>query len=70
LKPKSKQFRGTLVKFVDHFTSMEFTNKLVILTKVLKEVDGENWKKAANEQFQSFKVKDAWELVPFPKGQN
>jgi len=28
---------------------MAFANKLVILTKVLKEVDGENWKKATNE---------------------
>jgi hypothetical protein len=38
-----------LAKFVDHFASMAFANKLVILTKVLKEVDGENWKKATNE---------------------
>jgi hypothetical protein len=49
LKPKSQQFKGALAKFIDHFASMAFANKLIILTKVLKEVDGENWKKTPNE---------------------
>jgi hypothetical protein len=47
---------------------MMVTCELITFVEAMNIIDGERWKEAANEEINSFKNIDSWELEPFPKG--
>jgi hypothetical protein len=42
--------------------------QLLWLAEAMSKKDGERWKEAVNEEINSLKNNNTWELVPLPKG--
>jgi hypothetical protein len=48
---------------------MVATCEPITLAKTMNRKDGERWKEAIDEEINSLKTNNNWELVPLPKGQ-